>query len=640
MKKVISVLMCIAVVATCLFAFAGCTNNSENLTYNIVMITDGGTVNDGAYNESAWNGITSYAEEANADAAEGEEITYRYYQPHVAEDEELSTEEAIEYIDLAVEKGAKFVVLPTDVFEVAVYETARKYSNVNFILIDGMPHPQDNDTDAYISNVMTISFNTLQSGFLAGYYAVVSGHTKLGYFGSVNSDTSSTYGAGFVQGAQYAANQLGIPVTLDYADYDSPLLDFNYDFTLTANYKKIDESKENVYVVKVENGSGSGTYTEGQNVTVKADPAPEGKVFDHWECKSNTEGVKDSKVNISSEKESEMNLLVEACDCTITAVYANAPSTTYPVIVNNADGSAYSTQYIMSGESCNVVAPSAQSGMVFDHWDISTDEEGAIDDVTAKDTWVHVTDTTGGITLTPVYAESDAPTFDVTVVTGEGGNGDSTGSGSYVTGDVVSVTAAVPQDGYIFSHWSTADDDGFSTDIVMENEYFPSTTYTMVNRYQAVVEKMFDEGDSVVFAGGNPECNVVSDATWNYNYEKLAIGAENWQSSWDNYLTTVIKDYGSAVKACLNEFKGGFTYVGDCSNNGIYLSSVAEDYQNDYDNIYNSLANGMIAVTGVAPGADVRLVVNSNCLSLDYWIINSQPVQYSTVPAASETTEQ
>ena len=42
----------------------------------------------------------------------------------------------------------------------------------------------------------------------------------------------------------------------------------------------------------------------------------EGKVFDKWVVKSDTEGVKDSKVNISSDKKSSMNLLVEKCDCT------------------------------------------------------------------------------------------------------------------------------------------------------------------------------------------------------------------------------------------------------------------------------------------------------------------------------------
>lgn len=651
MRKVFSVFMCAVLAVVCSFAFAGCSN-AENLTYDIVMITDGGTVADGAYNESAWSGIVDYVDNANTVVSEeSKKVTYRYYQPHVDEDETLSTEIALQYIDLAVEKGAKFIILPGEVFEVAAYEASRQYGDVNFILIDGVPHPEDSDIDAYIENVMCISFDALQSGFLSGYYAVISGHTKLGYFGSVNSDTSSSYGAGYVQGAQYAAEQLGIPVTMDYADYDSALLDYNYDFTLTANYEKIEDQNDKVFVVQVVNGSGSGTYTEGQNVTVTADPAPEGQVFDHWEYVSNTEGVKDSKVNLSTETNAETNLLVEECDCTITAVYRDADSTTYPVVVKNTDGTDYATQYITAGDSCNVVAPAAQSGMVFDHWEISTDEPDAIDDINSKDTWVHVSDTTQGITLIPVYVENDAPTFNVTVVTGEGGNGESTGSGSYVTGDVVSVSAAVPQEGYIFSHWSTSDEDGFSTDIVMENEYFPTTTYTMVNRYQAVVEKMYDEGVSVVYAGGNPECNAVSDATWNYNFDKLAIGAENWQSGWDHYITTSIKDYGSAVKACLEEFRGGYTYVGNCANNSIYLTNIdvpdtepeteqeqeelqrAQEIKAAYDEVYAALASGEISPVAVAPGADVRLVVNSNCFTLDYWITNADSVMYNTADA-------
>ncbi len=620
MKKIVSSFLCVAMVLAGVFAFTGCTNTFEDLTYDIVLITDGGTVSDGSYNESAWSGITSYAEELNASAADGEEITYRYYQPYVEDGGTLSTDTALEYIDLAVQNGAEFIVLPGEVFEVAAYEAARQYSDVNFILVDGTPHAEDDDTDAYIENVMTISFDTLQSGFLAGYYAVITGNTKLGYFGSVNSDTSSSYGAGFVQGAQYAADQLGIPVTLDYADYDSSALDYSYDFTITANYVAIDETTDEVYTVVVVNGSGSGTYTWGQNVTITADPAPEGMVFDHWECVSNTEGVKDSKVNISDDDAAEMNLLVEECDCTITAVYTEAPSTTYPVTVNYADGTVYSTQYIMAGESCNVVAPVAESGMVFDHWEISDDSEGVIDDIYSSDTWVYVTEENQGLTLTPVYVESDAPTFNVTVVTGEGGDGESTGSGSYTTGDVVTIEAALPMEGYIFSHWSTTDADGYSVDIVMDNEYYSTTTYTMVNRYQAIVEKMFNEGVTAVYAGGNSEYSVVSDATWNYSYTKLGIGAENAQSSWDNYLTTTIKDYGSAIKACLENFLGGYNYTGDCSNDGIYLSTVDEDAQQAYDEIYSALADGSISITDVAPGGDVSQVVNSNCFTLDYWV--------------------
>lgn len=624
MKKLISILMCIALIAVSAVSFAGCAKNEE-LKYDVVLITDGGTITDGAYNEGAWNGVKEYAEESG--------ISYRYYQPSLEENEVLSTEKAVQYIDLAVEHGAQYVVLPSDVFEVAAFEAARQYNDVNFILVDGTPHPEGDDIDAYMSNVMCVSYSSIQSGFLAGYSAVINGNTKLGYFGSYYSDTSSNYGAGFVQGAAYAADQLGIPVSMEYADYDSPLLDYSYDFTLTANYQKIEDVNEKCYVVQVKNGTGSGTYTEGSNVKITAAPASEGKVFDHWEFKSNTDGVKDKKVNLSTTKEPVTNLLIEKCDCTITAVYKNAESETYPVTVMTADNSAvFSAEYLVAGASCEVKAPAAEAGMAFDHWEINTDSEFAIDDINSKDTWVHIDENAPqGITLIPVYSLSKAPTFNVTVVTGEGGNGESTGSGSYLTGDMVSVAAAVPQEGYIFSHWSNVDADGYSAGIEMENEFFPYTTYSMVNRYQAVVEKMYDNGVSIVYAGGNDECNAVSEATWKYNYDKLAIGAENWQSGWDHYFSTTIRDYASAVKACLSGFKGGFTYMGDCSNNGIYMteikeenklaySFVTEDTQALYDAVYQALADGTITPTRVAPGADVRLSFESKCLTLNYWI--------------------
>ena len=114
---------------------------------------------------------------------------------------------------------------------------------------------------------------------------------------------------------------------MKYADYDSPVLNYNYSFTITANYAKIEDIDEKVFKINVVNGIGSGTYTEGSNVILIADPAPEDKVFDHWEVKSDTDGVKDSKVNLSTKSKTTTNLLVEKCDATITAVYSGISST-------------------------------------------------------------------------------------------------------------------------------------------------------------------------------------------------------------------------------------------------------------------------------------------------------------------------
>lgn len=586
MKKFVSVLMCLVLVGC---VFAGCVKQ-EDLKSDIVLITDGKTINDGGYNQSAWEGIKSYADE-NA-------MTYSYYQP-VLDEDKLVSENVEKYVELASKNGAQYVVLPGEDFAVCAYDIAPSYPDIRFILVGDIPHPAGEDTDSFQANVMSVTFDALQSGYLAGYISVLNGNTELGYFGQFSSDDSADYGAGFVQGAASAADSLGIPVTVDWAEYDSALLDYSYDFTITACYEKIEDQHEETFNVKVENGTGTGTYTKGSNVTITANPAEEGKVFDHWEVKSNTEGVKDSKVNISSEKKSSMNLVVEECDCTITAVYADIEGEYNTVEVMSADGKSVAASYSVEKDGeCEIKAPIASANMIFDHWESSVAD--VVEDVNAKTTTVK--STVEKTTLTPVYVQSSKPTFNITVVTGEGGNGESTGSGSYVTGDQVEIAAAVPQEGYMFSHWENADSYGYGTGISMENEYYWNTTFEMVDRYSAVCENMFDHGVSTVFTGGNDKSDSAFTAKWNYDYNinVITAGAENG----DAY-TTIVNNYGEAVKDCLSNYQGGSVLVANCSNDGIYATFVSDDddIKAQYDEVYNLLADGKLNLVSAESGA-------------------------------------
>ena len=148
MKKFISIFLCVTLLAASALAFSGCTGAKE-LNYSVVLITDGGTVNDGAYNESAWKGVSEYAEEAG--------LTYRYYQP-VLEDDKLNNDTVLSYIDLAVQSGAQYIVMPTSALEVAAYEGAQKHNDVKFILVDGMPHTAESDEAVRADNLMCVTF--------------------------------------------------------------------------------------------------------------------------------------------------------------------------------------------------------------------------------------------------------------------------------------------------------------------------------------------------------------------------------------------------------------------------------------------------------------------------------------------------
>lgn len=83
MKKFLSVILVLAISLCGVFALVGCSKN-ENKNFDMVFITDGGTISDGAYNQSAWDGVKEFAEEKN--------MSYRYYQPSVDENGDVNVD--------------------------------------------------------------------------------------------------------------------------------------------------------------------------------------------------------------------------------------------------------------------------------------------------------------------------------------------------------------------------------------------------------------------------------------------------------------------------------------------------------------------------------------------------------------------
>jgi len=111
---------------------------------------------------------------------------------------------------LAVDGGAKVVVTPGFLFEVAVYEAQTKYPDVKFILLDGTPHTADYSTFETKENVASILYSEEQSGYLAGNAAVKDGMTKLGFMGGMAVPAVQAFGYGYLQGAEDAAAELGL----------------------------------------------------------------------------------------------------------------------------------------------------------------------------------------------------------------------------------------------------------------------------------------------------------------------------------------------------------------------------------------------------------------------------------------------
>lgn len=196
MKKMLAIVMSILMVG---MIVVGCGSKSEGegSGFEIALITDKGNIDDKSFNQGSWEGVVEFAKANN--------ITHKYYKP-----EEASDAGYLAAIDLAVTGGAKVIVTPGFLFEVPIYEAQTKYPEVKFILLDGAPHTADYATFKTEKNVASVMYSEEQSGFLAGYAAVMDGMTKLGFMGGMAVPAVQAFGYGYLQGAEAAAAELGL----------------------------------------------------------------------------------------------------------------------------------------------------------------------------------------------------------------------------------------------------------------------------------------------------------------------------------------------------------------------------------------------------------------------------------------------
>ncbi len=184
---------------------AGCGKSDKP---EIALITDVGTIEDGSYNQGAWEGIVRYGDE--------NEILYQYYQP-----KEAQRDAYLDTIDEAIDAGAKLIVCPGYLPEEAVFVAQKEHKRTHFILLDGIVHNADYTDTTVRKNVMQMIFAEEQAGFLAGYAAVRDGYTRLGFIGGQPEDAVIRFGYGFVQGADYAAIEMGRQVEVKYTYADT-----------------------------------------------------------------------------------------------------------------------------------------------------------------------------------------------------------------------------------------------------------------------------------------------------------------------------------------------------------------------------------------------------------------------------------
>ena len=166
-------------------------------TAEIFFVSDSGSIDDRSFNQGSWEGVAKFGEEKG--------ISHNFIQPPA----ESNTSQFMDAIKQGVDNGAKIIVVSGFLFEEAVYQAQELYPDVHFILIDGSPNDANGNFHT-ADNTVGVSFAEQQAGYLAGYAIVMDGQTDLGFMGGMAVPPVVSFGYGFLQGAEYAGQKLGL----------------------------------------------------------------------------------------------------------------------------------------------------------------------------------------------------------------------------------------------------------------------------------------------------------------------------------------------------------------------------------------------------------------------------------------------
>ena len=231
--------------------------------FSVAMITDYGDITDQSFNQTTYEACKEYCE-ANG-------VTFNYYKP--AGD---STAERVAMVEKAVDEGYTVIVMPGYAFADTIKTVAGEYPDITFVALDVGEldlNPLDENgnppEDPYElpSNVYCAVYQEELCGYMAGYAAVKMGYTHLGFLGGMAVPAVQRYGYGFVQGADAAADALGISdtVSVEYV--------YGNQFSGDADITAYMDNWYQTLGVQVVFACGGGIYTSAAEAAAKVDGA-------------------------------------------------------------------------------------------------------------------------------------------------------------------------------------------------------------------------------------------------------------------------------------------------------------------------------------------------------------------------------
>jgi basic membrane protein A len=150
------------------------------------MTTDVGGINDHAFNQDAYNGLSNLKTELP-------DIGFTYI-------ESSQTHDYNGNIDKATDQNPSIVAAIGYNLENATKEISAQNPNQQYIIIDVKYNPE-------LQNVISVTFRDHEAAFLIGYLSVLLGNTKVGFIGGMECSVIERFEAGFKAGIAYANKQ-------------------------------------------------------------------------------------------------------------------------------------------------------------------------------------------------------------------------------------------------------------------------------------------------------------------------------------------------------------------------------------------------------------------------------------------------
>ena len=238
-KKIASAIAATLMLGTVLVGCGNGNSGSEKVKHTAALVTDGGSIDDKSFNQSAWEGLEAWGKENKLEKGVN---GYNYAQSNSDADFTPNINKLIK-AKYSTIFGIGYKLAP------AIKKTAKQNPKTNFVIIDDVVSGK---------NVASVTFKSEQSSFLAGVAAAETTKTnKVGFLGGVKSYVITTFEKGFIQGV-HAVNPK-ITVDVKYAGSFTKA-DLGQSMA-TAMYNNGED-----VIFHAAGGTGAGAFTAAKNL--------------------------------------------------------------------------------------------------------------------------------------------------------------------------------------------------------------------------------------------------------------------------------------------------------------------------------------------------------------------------------------